>query len=221
MEQHHAVEEEMINATLTRASSVSTVISGHILNENKVFLQKFVEHTLGNRDIEYIMLIDREGDVLAKGGLLRGHMVHLAQGSPVVNETGESVGLLHTSGHALHLNTPIAHDGKKVGEIHLGINTREVNRRLANSTYRGIAIFVVTLVCGSIFTLFLERRLKGSLKNLIQTTRRMARGDLTQRVKIDIGDEVEELGKSFNRMAQALSEKENEPCRTCVAQTQR
>ena len=210
MEQHHAVEEEMINAALVRANSVSAVISGYILNEDKAFLQKFVEHALENSDIEYIMLTDREGDVLAKGGLLRGHMVHLEQGSPVVNETGEAVGLLHASGHALHLSTPIAHDGQKVGELHLGINTREVNQRLANSTYRGIAIFVVTLVCGSLFTLYLERRLKGSLKNLIQTTRRMARGDLTQRVKIDIGDEVEELGKSFNRMARALAEKENE-----------
>ncbi len=69
-------------------------------------------------------------------------------------------GLLHTSGHDLHLGTPVAHDGKQVGEIHWGINTIEVNRRLANSTYRGITIFIVTLVCGALLTFFLERRLK-------------------------------------------------------------
>jgi signal transduction histidine kinase len=105
---------------------------------------------------------------------------------------------------------PIVHEGKHVGEIHLGINTVRVNRRLARATYRGITIFIVALLTGSLLTYFLERRMRGSLKNLIQIAGHMAEGDLTQRVKIDIGDEVEELGKSFNRMAQALAEKEKE-----------
>ena len=38
----------------------------------------------------------------------------------------------------------------------------------------------------------------------------MTKGDLTRRVQIDIGDEVEELGESFNQMSQALSDKENQ-----------
>jgi signal transduction histidine kinase/HAMP domain-containing protein len=68
----------------------------------------------------------------------------------------------------------------------------------------------VTILTGLLLTYFLERGLKGSLKKLIQTAGHMAQGDLTRRVKIDIGDEVEELGESFNRMAQTLAEKEKE-----------
>jgi signal transduction histidine kinase/HAMP domain-containing protein len=210
VEQHHAVEEEMINAELMRARSISAAISEHLFDEDKAFLQNFVEHALGSSDVKYIMFIDREGNVLAEGGLPLDHMVQLAKGGPIVNEVGEPVGLLHTSGHDLHLGAPVAHDGKHVGEIHWVINTIEVNRLLANSTYRGIAIFIVTLVCGSLLTFFLERRMRGSLKNLIKTTRRMGQGDLAQRVEINIGDEVEELGKSVNRMAQALAVKEKE-----------
>jgi hypothetical protein len=90
VEQHHAVEEEMINAELMRARSISAAISEHLFDEDKAFLQNFVEHALGSSDVKYIMFIDREGNVLAEGGLPLDHMVQLAKGGPIVNEVGVS-----------------------------------------------------------------------------------------------------------------------------------
>lgn len=233
IDQHHAAEEEIINAAKTKLNLISIVSSTRVLNEDKMFLQEFVTGALESRDIEYLLIADRQGNVLAEGGrqqghtlhqekferdwggLLRGnvrldHVVNMEPGGPVVQEIGEAEGLLHTSGHLFYICAPIVYKGKDVGEIHIGINTLEVNRRLAKSTYRGITVFIVTLLAGALLMFFLDRRLKGSLKNLIQITGQMANGDLTQRVRIDIGDEVEELGKSFNRMARALAEKEHE-----------
>ncbi len=208
--QHHVAEEEMINAAQMKANLISVAISEYILHEDKTFLQGFVKHALVNRDIEYIQFVDRKGDVLAEGGLQRDYPAHPEKEGPFVQEMGEPEGLFHKSGHVFHIYMPIVHEGKDVGGVHLNINTVEANRRLESITYKGIVIIIVTLMTGSLFTYFLERRMRSSLKKLIQTTRHMAQGDLTQRVKIEIGDEVEELGKSFNQMAQALTEKEKE-----------
>lgn len=207
--QHRIAEEEMIDAARTKASLISLAISESILKKDKTFLQGFVKHVPG-KDIEYIRFVGREGDVLAEGGLQRGRTVHLKKGSSIIQEIGQPEGLLHKSGHVFYTSFPIMHKGKDVGQIYLGINTVETNRRLARATYLWITFIIMTILTGSLLTFFLERRMRSSLKKLIQTTRRMAKGDLTQHVQIDIGDEVEELGESFNRMSRALAEKENE-----------
>ncbi len=208
--QHHFAEDEIINSAKVKASLISGAVSEHILNEDKTFLQRFVKHAIKKGDIEYIRFVDQEGDVLAEGGLQRSRMVHPERGSSMVQEIGKPEGLLHKSGHIFDIYMSIVHEGKDVGELHMGINTIEVNQRLASTTYRWITIFIVTLMAGSLLTYFLERRMRDSLKKLIQTTGHIAQGDLSQRVEIEIGDEVEDLGKSYNQMVQALAEKEKE-----------
>jgi signal transduction histidine kinase len=209
--QHHIAEEEIINAARMKASLASVAISGYMLKKDKAFLKRFVGHALENKDIYYMRLLDPEGGVLAEGGLQRAPTVHEEKGRLIVQEIAERPkGLFHKSGHTFFIHRPILHGGKGVGEIHMEINTKEANRRLARVTHTGMAIIMITLLTGSILTYFLERRMRGSVKNLIETTRHMAEGDLAQRVKISVGDEVEELSKSINRMAQALAEKEKE-----------
>ena len=207
---HHTAEEEIINAAQMKASLISVAVPEYISNKNETFLQGFVKRALMNKDIEYIQFLDQQGNILAEGGLQRNYPAHPEKEGLFVQEMGEPEGLFHKSGHVFHIYTPIVHKGKDVGEVHLNISTVEANRRLESITYKGIVIITVTLIIGSFLTFFLERRMRGSLKKLIQTARHMAQGDLTQRVKIEIGDEVEELGESFNKMAQALAEKEKE-----------
>lgn len=230
---HHAVEEELIEDAQIAVNLISGAISGALWRKEATFLQEFVKQALSGRDIQYIRFVDREGVVLAEGDRGRGHIKHLeneglsgdlrvtksllwthtmdlVKGTPIVQEVGKAEGLFHRSGHVYYVYTSVVHDGREVGEIRIGINTMEANQRLASATYRVGAIFIVTILIGLLLTFFLERRMRGSLKKLIQTTEHMARGDLSRRVKIDIGDEVEELGESFNRMAQALAEKERE-----------
>jgi len=208
--EHHAAEREIIKAAQMKASLISAAISENILHKDETFLQRFVKQALGDRDIEYIEFVGRDGDVLAKGGLQQDQTMYIEKGGPTVQEVGASEGLLHKSGHLFNIRMPIVHQDKDVGKIQLRINTIVVNRRLARATYWGMSIFIATILTGLLLTYFMEGRMRGSLKKLIQTAGYMARGDLTRRVKIEIGDEVEELGESFNQMTQALAEKEME-----------
>ncbi len=220
--QHHAVEEELINAARMKANLISAVISAVIseslLHENKVFLNGLVEDVLKDGELEYISIVDKKGDEIAEGGKLsmlsadtknrdnKGISRYLT----VIREIGKGKGFLHGAGHVFDIYTPVVHEGRNVGGFHLGINTRRANRRLENITYLGITFIALFILTGISLGYFLDRRLRGALKKLIQTTERMAGGDLTRRVSIDTGDELEELGGSFNRMAQALSEREKE-----------
>ncbi len=216
VDQHHNAEEEMINAAQNKANLISLAISEHLVRRDETFLQAFVEQAINNRDIEYIRIVNSKGKVLAETDPLPDHPVnrdkapHEGRPFSIAQKITELEGPLHGSGHIIDIYVPIAHEGKGVGGFFLGVNTRRVNRRLAKATYVGTAFIIMTILIGSLLTYLMERRMRGSLKKLIQTTRHMARGHLAQRVKIEIGDEVQELGESFNRMAQALAEKKKE-----------
>ncbi len=218
VKQHYAAEDELLSEARMKASLVSTAISEYVLRKDETFLKDLIENALKDRELEYIRILDKKGDVIAEGGKLnvfpadkdsvrhRGDNMSLT----IVQEIGQGEGFLHGAGHIFDIYMPVAYKGKTIGGLQLGVNTRRANRRLENIAYLGITFTALIILTGILLGCFLDRRLRGALKKLIQTTERMAGGDLTRRVSIDTGDELEELGGSFNRMAQALSEREKE-----------
>ncbi len=66
-----------------------------------------------------------------------------------------------------------------------------------------VAILIATAVVVS-------RSIVAPLRRLVDASRRVARGDLSVRVKDDAGDEIAELGRAFNEMTTALSETTND-----------
>jgi sensor histidine kinase regulating citrate/malate metabolism len=183
VDQHHNAEEEMINAAQNKANLISLAISEHLVRKDETFLQAFVEQAINNRDIEYIRIVNSKGKVLAETDPLPDHPVnrdkapHEGRPFSIAQKITELEGPLHGSGHIFDIYVPITHEGKGVGGFFLGLNTRRVNRRLARATYVGTAFIIMTILIGSLLTYLMERRMRGSLKKLIQTTRHMARGD--------------------------------------------
>ncbi len=77
-------------------------------------------------------------------------------------------------------------------------------------TYRTLEIAVVTVLAGIALASFLYRRVRKSMKELLDTTVSIAEGNLEKRVTVTTGDELEELAGAFNRMAQAVAGRERE-----------
>ena len=59
-----------------------------------------------------------------------------------------------------------------------------------------------------LLTLAFSRRILGPVESLTTAARRMEAGDLSQRVRTASGDEIGELGRAFNAMAEALERNE-------------
>jgi signal transduction histidine kinase len=79
--------------------------------------------------------------------------------------------------------------------------TGSVNRSL-------VAAAIVVIVAALIATLLLSRKIVGPVESLTRAARRMERGDLSERVAVRSGDEIGELAKAFNRMADSLARNE-------------
>lgn len=143
-----------------------------------------------------LVLADGGGRVLADSGSdLVGSVLtkaELAWGVPIDVE-GRQVGTLLIPAEA------IVHEAPEAEFL------RQVNRTLL---WAGIAAGLIALLLG----LLLARQLTAPLRALTQATQRLAQGGLAQfsddnvpQVAVRGGDEISDLGRSFNRMAESLA----------------
>jgi PAS domain S-box-containing protein len=215
---HRLVEDEVVKAVRHKATNISAVVSERLAGRDKVFLAEYLGQVLEASDIEYARIEGPGGDVLAEAGLsgkYAGPAGEDPRGSErgrasVVREIGRQKGLLHEKGHSFSVVSPVTFQGIPVGRIHLGLNTMEVNHRLAAVTYRALEIAAVTILAGIALTCFLYRQMRSAMKELVDTTFSIAKGHLDRRATVTTGDELEELAGAVNRMARAVAERERE-----------
>jgi two-component system, OmpR family, sensor kinase len=98
---------------------------------------------------------------------------------------------------------PIVDEGRLIGAVRITRNVQQVNDNVRNVTLGLAAIGIAALVAGLVIAFALAGSLSRPLTRLAGTARRLGDGDLSSRVGevSGGGDEVEELGQSFDEMA--------------------
>ncbi len=107
---------------------------------------------------------------------------------------------------AYHYIVPLRYSGRDWGWIHVGLPTDEYHHELRSAHKRLALLGVLCLLAGLVATVFYARRLVRPIRQLTETTDRIAGGDLSARVEVSSGDEIEALADSFNRMTGNLQQ---------------
>jgi signal transduction histidine kinase len=107
---------------------------------------------------------------------------------------------------------PIVADGRKVGTL---VPTdpavlTPLEQDFLHSVQRaalvgGIVALAIAAVLGSLLAI----QLASPLRRMIRATERIARGDLSQRLEVKTRDEIGQLARAFNHMAEALQRSES------------
>jgi signal transduction histidine kinase len=78
---------------------------------------------------------------------------------------------------------------------------------------RNLAAFAVLLLFSVGLAAWLTRRFVAPVRHLEHAAHALGQGDLSTRVRLDTGDEIERLGRAFNSMAAQIQEREAERTR--------
>lgn len=93
---------------------------------------------------------------------------------------------------------------KKWGSVKIGLKLEDVFRRVQRTRLVllgfGLAAFLLTVLGANL----LARRITRPIKNLVEGTRRISRGDFSSRIPVISSDEIGDLTRSFNQMAEEL-----------------
>lgn len=96
-----------------------------------------------------------------------------------------------------------------VGAVLLHIPTKALRIGWGSVARQVLPQALIALVIGAVLAFFLAQSQIRPLKEINSAVREFTKGDLTRRVKLNCGGELEELGDSINRMAAELSRLED------------
>ena len=162
------------------------------------------------------MMGQGQGRGARRGQAVMGPEDHIlladASGRVVLDSEGELVGQTVPS-DGLVLGAPVTTDGKRVGTLLVVTPETGPSAALANNFLaalnRGVLLAIV--IAGLVAILLgalLVRQIIAPLRNLQSAANAIAAGDLSQRVRVTSGDEVGDLGRAFNQMAETLEQDE-------------
>ncbi|MBW7995609.1 MAG: HAMP domain-containing protein [Candidatus Glassbacteria bacterium] len=215
---HHRMVEEITKEHYTSIySTFAPLVVEAVQNKDLDAIRWFLAGLENNPEIIYAAIFDKNNMLLDKWSRAEFkdhlHLEFLKQQDErpteaSSHEIGHPSGFFHREGHNFNFLIPFERDQTYLGKVHIGINTARINQRLAEESVRGIQITVGAIILGMLVILAIDRRLRNIMTRLIRVTRKMAEGDLSEKVEIRTGDEIEVLGNSFNLMAGAIQERE-------------
>ncbi|MFQ5707849.1 MAG: ATP-binding protein [bacterium] len=214
---HELIEEVMWENYASYARSFAAFSAKSFAEGELAELQRHLSVAYAQQDMIFVVAKDDSGNIVAQTGNLKAYQpfeIHkniFEDQSLRVQEIGtKPKGLFHSSGHTFLITTQVVFENRNIGLMQLAVNTASANQRLAHISLWGFKMAIAVVALGTVILVFVDRRLRRNIIDLIQITRRMATGDLSQRVEIKTGDEIEHLGESFNMMAEAIKRHEHQ-----------
>jgi eukaryotic-like serine/threonine-protein kinase len=195
-------------------SSLSRMVASesaeNLLLGDRAATRALVQDISRNRQIHYLAIADRHGQVIAS---TRNSEVGHPLDAPPGEEHRAASGRIDSyrvpagpggQGDMLLFDVPIRYQTKTVGDLRLGISDAPLHAAQRATLWTIAIVLVLTLVAviGAAFGLF--RRLQVALDVLGDGLLRVARGDFHHRIRLVRRDELGRLFAAFNLMNSAL-----------------
>ena len=207
------VAEMRQRALVVYTSTVQITVESIVMDDFSAVVDHCMSIVNQNPSMLYIVITRKDGfSLIHKQGAWRQENLKelwrpndqrvLGQGRFMENPLAE--------GQTFHLSYAVDYLGVEWGWIHLGLSTDKFHKD-ARTLYLQLGmIAAVAVSAGFFFSLLYARRLSIPILKLESFARRIAAGDLSQRIDIGTGDEVEQLAHSFNYMMDVLQQAKRE-----------
>ena len=104
-----------------------------------------------------------------------------------------------------HASFPFRYSGIDWGWIHIGLLPNKFYADLKSLYIRIALTAILAISVGMVASFYVARQISGPVMLLDRVVKQIRSGDLSARARIQSGDEVESLARSFNRMAAHLN----------------
>lgn len=199
----HALQWEMQQRATSIAHHLALTSAEMILTNDVYGLYESVADAVhSNEDVRYAFILDARGDLIAHS-FEGGFPGDLFAANSVPTGEEHSLEMLRTEDEVI---MDVAHPilGGLAGVTRVGLSRSRLDRSLAEVTWRFLsATALVSLLAVAIST-GLTVLLTRPVLALADATRRVARGDLSHRLRPWADDEIGQLQTSFNAMVESL-----------------
>lgn len=179
----------------------------HLYNYNIRELRSIATGVMEGRRIDLVWILDSEGRLLTDGAplpVLRnkrpeiGFIDRLLSGGAARTEADET---------NLWAGTPVLlNKNETLGYVVAAVPMEEFNSNIWSTLRKQFVVLGLALISGVIAAILFGQRIAAPVEALGEAADRIGKGDWDVKLDIDRQDEIGDLAKSINRMAERLSE---------------
>lgn len=208
MREKETLESELHKRGLALTVELSKFMTRPILSHDIATLRRFVNHSMEQDYVRYVIVLDPYGKVLMHSDLSEvgktytDTLTMAAVNSVVPGFT--DVHALKTGELHCDMFTPVQVSGVRLGTIRLGYSHMAVSEEIAVSQQQIFLLGLLTAVGGGIVAYFLANFISSPIKQITDATAQVANGDIDTQIMMKRNDEIGTLASTFNKMTEDL-----------------
>jgi two-component system, OmpR family, phosphate regulon sensor histidine kinase PhoR len=176
-----------------------------LLIANKISTLDSIVKTLGIDINERITIINPSGTVLADSKADPSKMENHSDRPEVIKAFSEGKGssVRHSytiNKDMLYVALPIKDGDNIIGISRISMFMTDVDNLINSLRVKILEVILILVLLSLIFAYFFSKNLTKPIKQLVEVSRAVARGDFDQKVTVKNNDELKFLGGSFNNM---------------------
>jgi signal transduction histidine kinase/CheY-like chemotaxis protein len=195
---------------LSNALYLAALSTSHLLVYDYTKLEQNVDEVAKEPDIVYAMILDKNGSIIAHSN--REDLIGKVLSDPVSTKAWNSSTQLIQEYHdpvrdaeLWDISFPIYQNGVKWGMVRIGFSHKNLIVEIARNRRDLIVLSLAVLIFAVLAAIVLAERISGPVRKLSVGALSISKGDLSQKIDIHTGDEIEELSDTFNRMTGELA----------------
>lgn len=209
-QQQKTLTAEMTKRGLTIAQNLADSAKNPVLTEDELTLNLLVKDAMKDGDVAYVAIVDENGKVLAHSevGLVGRPLERTASLKPLANGMLVQTYEIEGRGDLIDFSAPLTFRNVTVGALYLGFSQGSIAAALQKARNNAILISLGMVLLGIGGAVALASFLSSPILKLMEGTRAIAAGNFAVSLPVPSRDEIGDLTRSFNQMAQSLREKD-------------
>lgn len=191
------------------ARNLAAVSTNALVTYNYIALEQMAERASLEKDIVYIIVLDKENRVAVftehdekQGEILTDSISQTALKAeqPILQEVWWENHLI------LDFAVPvfIPQSEEKWGTIRIALSLEEMQKQITQTRLGLVGLGILALTIGFGGSVVYARRITQPVKDLVRGTVWVSKGDLDQKIEVHTGDEIEELARNFVHMVEEV-----------------
>ncbi|NVL90478.1 MAG: HAMP domain-containing protein [Desulfobacterales bacterium] len=176
-----------------------------------VHIQRLVDKlTMGSEIISRIMIVDDDSRIIASNDLNRVGMIADDRGVRAIINGADIYTRLFSRQKVYMVDMPLRISDEFKGVVSIGYDATDYYTHLSEIFQFGLLISGMGVLLGILLSFQVANPIIRPIQSLIEVTKKLAGGDLSQRATVSSKDEVGTLAGAFNQMALDLAHSKEE-----------
>jgi len=182
-----------------------------LLEEAELPLYQLVSDMAKNEEVVFALILNSNGIIQAHSDINQVGKIYVPPTHSQLVFEREGLQLReYREGeeNLLLFSTPVLYQGLKIGEVHLGLTKKYIESGISKAKVFILMMTLLITIAGIAMSMVLSFYFSRPIQRLVGAVEEIGKGNFAHRVNLARNDELGDLGKAINRMAEDLRLKE-------------